>query len=139
MKQYVTEIMSAKLITLHPKDKIARAEELFESFDIHHIPIVVMNKVVGIISQGDVLFLTRKPVMHSFDQFIKEKRINLGSIDEIMTTEVITVDAKTSISKVLEVFLTKRINAIPVLDNGEIVGLVTSFDMMSYLKTILQN
>lgn len=134
MKETVKDLMSTKLITLHPKDKIGRAEELFESFDIHHIPVVVMNKVVGIVSQGDVLFLTRKPVLHSFDQFIKKQRIDLGTVEEIMTKEVITVDVTDTISHVLNICLQTRINAVPVTENDEIVGLVTSFDFMNYLK-----
>ncbi len=129
----VSQIMTTKLITLHPKDKIKRAEEIFNLYNIHHIPIVIMDKVVGILSQGDVLFLSQKPVMHSFDQFIKEQKLSLGTIDEIMTTQVITVPHNAQINDVAALLVNKRINAVPVVNEGKLCGILTSYDLLKLI------
>ncbi len=138
MNYTVRSLMSTNLISLHPKNKIARAKELFNLYDIHHIPVLVMNKVVGIISQGDILFLSQKPVMHSFDQFIKDQRIELGTVDEIMSTNVITVNVQDPLIDVIDVFINHRINALPVVEHDKIVGLITSYDILKFSNEMLK-
>jgi len=41
----VSEIMSTKVKTLHPKDKIQSAKDIFDQYDIHHIPVAVMGEL----------------------------------------------------------------------------------------------
>lgn len=131
----VKTIMSEKLITLHPKDKIKQAKDIFDKFPIHHLPIVVMNKVVGMLSLGDILFLSKKPIMHSFDIFIRDKKLSLDAVEEIMTSDVITTSPEASINEVLEIMVLNRVNALPVIKDGNLVGLVTTFDIM---KTLIE-
>lgn len=126
----IKSIMSNKLISLHPKDKIQEAKELFEKYPIHHIPIVVMNKLVGILSLGDILFLSKKPIMSSFDAFIRDQKLSIDAVEEIMTTDIITINSDATINDALEKMINFRVNAIPVIENQELIGLVTSFDIL---------
>lgn len=130
----INTIMSKKIISLHPKDKIAQAKEIFDTFAIHHIPIVVMNKIVGIVSLGDILFLTKKPIMHSFDKYIRDKKLSIDAIEEIMTENVICMQSTDTIKDVVDVMIKNRINAIPILNKEELVGLVTSYDILKTIK-----
>lgn len=134
----VKEIMSSKLLTLHPKDKLNRAKQIFHEYDIHHIPVVVMNKIVGIISQGDILYL-ESVVSNSFDRFIQEKKFELNTIDEVMTKDPICMGAESSVGEVLRTMLDKRINAIPITENDELIGLVTSQDLLYILDREINN
>jgi CBS domain-containing protein len=124
--------MSKKLITLHPKDKVKRAKEIFEEYDIRHIPIAVMNKVVGIMSKGDILYL-EGVVTNGFDKFIQESMLNSMTIDQVMTTNVVSAKSDQSINDVINVMVELKINAIPVVKEDELVGLVTTFDIMKSL------
>lgn len=126
-------IMSKKLITLHPKDKLQRAKDIFQEYDIHHIPVVVMNKIVGILSQGDILYL-ENVANNSFDKFIIDKKFELNTIDAVMTKDPICADINSRIMDVLDIILYRRINAVPIVDNDELVGLVTSIDLLSLMK-----
>ncbi len=128
----VKEMMSSKLLTLHPKDKLKRAKEIFHEYDIHHIPIVVMNKLVGIISQGDILYL-ESIVSNSFDRFIQDKKFELDTVDEVMTKSPVCMPGDTTISEILKTMLDQRINAIPIIENDELIGLVTSQDLLCIL------
>ena len=128
----VKEIMSSKLLTLHPKDKLTRAKEIFHEYDIHHIPVVVLNKIVGIISQGDILYL-ESVVSNSFDRFIQEKKFELNTIDEVMTVDPVCMGSESTIGEVLSTMLNRRINAIPITENDELIGLVTSQDLLYIL------
>jgi len=131
----ISEVMSTKLITLHPKDKLQRAKDIFKQYDIHHIPVVVMNKIVGIVSQGDILYL-ESVITHSFDRFIIEKRFELDTIDQVMTPDPICTTSAQTVSEVLDTMLNQGINALPVVDDGQLVGLVTSQDFLRILDSI---
>ena len=134
----VDNIISRKLKTLHPKDKLIRAKEIFDEYDIHHIPVHVMGDVRGIVSLGDILFLEGFTT-NSFDEFLKNKKFELTTIDEIMTARPYCANTDDLISEVLELMIEKRVNALPVKENDELVGIVTTFDILNYFKKVLNN
>ena len=132
----VSEIMSTKVKTLHPKDKIQSAKDIFDQDDIHHIPVAVMGELRGIISLGDLLFLEGM-TNNSFDEFLRTKKYEMATVDEIMTPRPYSVDRETLLSEVIDIMLDKRINCLPVKDNGELVGIITNYDLIKFLGTQL--
>ena len=136
MEDLVRNIMSEKLITLHPKDKLRKAKDIFNKYRIHHIPVEVMNDIRGILSLGDILYL-EGVVTNSFDEFIKNKRLDTLSIDEVMTKKPYTVEADMHLSEALDLMIEKNVNALPVVEDGELVGIVTTYDMMKDLRARL--
>lgn len=132
----IKEIMSEKLLTLHPKDKLERCMQLFEEFQIHHIPVVVMNEVVGIISQGDILFL-KSLTEDRFDEFYQDNKLNIMLVEEIMTANPICVDFEASLGEAVDLMTENRINALPVTEGKELRGLLTTHDILQHLSKIL--
>ena len=59
------------------------------------------------------------------------------TVDEVMTHRPFCANTDDLISEVLEVMIEKRVNALPVKDQDELVGMVTSFDLLKYFKTQL--
>lgn len=51
----VREIMSSKLFTIHPDQTVEEAMELMTNHHVRHLPVVVDDKVYGVISIGDVV------------------------------------------------------------------------------------
>ena len=51
----VQDLMSTKLVTLHPKDKLERVKEIFDKYSVHHIPVVVNESIVGLVSKSDFI------------------------------------------------------------------------------------
>jgi CBS domain-containing protein len=51
----VREIMSSKLFTIHPEQTVEEAMELMTNHHVRHLPVVIENKVLGVISIGDVV------------------------------------------------------------------------------------
>lgn len=132
----IESIISRNLKTLHPKDKLIRAKEIFEEYDIHHIPVHVMGDVRGIVSLGDILFLEGF-TNNTFDEFLKNKKLQLTTVDEIMTARPYCANIDDLVSEVLEVMTEKRVNALPVKENDELVGIITTFDILNYFKKVL--
>lgn len=59
-------------------------------------------------------------------------------LSSIMTSEVVTVKPGDSLSKVKEILFDKRFHHIPVVDNGKLVGIVTTYDLVKLNKTFDQ-
>ena len=134
----IENIISRRLKTLHPKDKLIRAKEIFDEYDIHHIPVHVMGDVRGIISLGDILFLEGF-TNNTFDEFLRNKKFELTTIDEIMTARPYCANSDDLVSEVLDTMIEKRVNALPVKENDELVGIITTFDILKYFREVLNN
>ncbi len=128
----IKTIMSTKLITLHPKDMVNRAREIFNTYHIHHIPVVVMDKVVGILSQGDILFL-EGIINNGFDKFVRDQKIASTYVEDVMTKKVACVDVSSSIKDVIKILVEYKINSVPVLEKNELIGMVTTNDILNAL------
>lgn len=130
---FVKELMSKNLKTLHPKDKLKAAKALFNEYNIHHIPVEVMGELKGIISLGDLLFL-ENIVTNSFDQFLQKQKLETAHVDEIMTAKPYYVESEARMSQALDIMTNNRVNALPVVEKGKLVGLITSYDLLQYLR-----
>ena len=128
----IKEVMTNNLITLHPKNKISRAKEIFSSHKIHHIPVVINDKVVGIISLGDVLAKENKTHDHML-QVGEINNISMMTVDEIMTSRPITINSEDKLIDALEIMHVKRINCLPVVSEEKLCGILTSYDIIAYL------
>jgi acetoin utilization protein AcuB len=130
----ISQIMSKELITVSEKDKLTVVKEIFEKHNIHHIPVVRFKSIVGIISKTDYLYFVRGFTQNEEDRFINESRLKAYTADEIMTTGMAKVEPADRINVALEIFKINRFHAIPVVENGELVGIVTTHDIISALS-----
>jgi acetoin utilization protein AcuB len=129
----VKDIMTTNLYTLHPKDKLSAAQELLTSQDFHHIIVNVNKKVVGIISQGDLLY-TKELISKNADQFPVELKFGPQYVEDVMTSYPYTIEEDAILEDALSLMISKRINALPVTKSNDLVGMITSFDMLVLLK-----
>lgn len=128
----VSEIMTTNLITLSSNDKLETAEQLFKKHNIRHIPIVDDGQIVGMLSYSDLLRLCFADVTNNefkIDVFIYE----MFSIKQLMAKNVTMVSPNTTIKKVAQMLVEKEFHALPIVDEGELLGIVTSTDLSRYL------
>ncbi len=126
----VKSIMSTDLITLAPQDKLLEAKDIFENHNIHHIPVVRFKTIVGMVSKSDFLFFVRGFQRSEEDRFVNEARLRAYSVQEIMTTGLAKLSPNDRLDVALDLFLTNRFHAIPVVENDALVGIVTTFDVI---------
>ena len=128
------DLMKFRLLSLHPKDTIERANEIFKRYAIHHIPVVVGKKLVGLISQGDILAY-QKATIKLDSQFPVTINIVGTRIEDLMTKQLITTTVDTELEQILELLINNRINALPVVDEEKtLLGLITSYDILKFYK-----
>lgn len=129
----VKSIMSTGLITVNPADKLTVVKEVFDTHNIHHIPVVRFKEIVGIISKTDFLHFMRGFSRNDEDRFVNYARLRAYSAEDIMTKGLAKLTPNDRINVALEIFLANRFHAIPVTENNELVGIVTTFDIIKAL------
>lgn len=130
----INTIMTKDLITVNPGDKLTRVKEIFDEHNIHHIPVVRFREMVGIISKTDFKFFLRGFSRNEEDRFVNYARLRAYTAEDIMTTGLAKLGSEDRINVALEIFMVNRFHAIPVVDNNELVGIVTTFDIIKALN-----
>jgi CBS-domain-containing membrane protein len=131
----VGAIMTRDVFSVSPDQTMDQAAELFESHEMHHIPVIDEGKVVGMLSTTDL-----HKIMHHFTLFkvCNPNEVNqlvLRSLltKQVMSSPVITIQSSTSLTTAAAIFRENRFHALPVVEsNGKLVGIVTPFDLMNY-------
>lgn len=131
----VKTLMSTKLITVNPKDKLTVIKEVFEKNNIHHVPVVRYKELVGLISKTDFLHFLRGFNRNEEDRFVNEARLRAYSAEDIMTSGIAKVAPTDRLNVVLDIFLANRFHAVPVVEGEELVGIITTFDIIKALAS----
>jgi len=142
------DIMTKKVITVKPDTKVEEIAKILSENNISGVPVVNEdNEVVGIVSEGDLIYQDKKLHMPSFIQilggiiflesmktFEKELKKIIGyKAENIMEKDVITVTEDTPVDEIATIMIEKRINRVPVVRNGKMVGIVTRADIVKTL------
>ncbi|MCB0553673.1 MAG: CBS domain-containing protein [Phaeodactylibacter sp.] len=130
----VKTLMTTNLITVAPEDKLTVVKEIFEKNKIHHIPVVHGKDMVGLISKTDFVYFMRGFNRSEEDKFVNEARLRAYKAEDIMTKGLAKLNPNARINVALEIFMENRFHAVPVVEeNGELVGIVTTFDIIKAL------
>lgn len=124
--------MTENVVKLNINDSLSKAEQLFKKHHIRHIPVVNGSEVVGILSYTDLLKVAIVDYAED-DSEIVTTTYNLFSLEQVMTKDVVTVVSYTSVREVAQIFLDNDFRALPVLYEDNLVGIVTTTDIIKYL------
>ncbi len=129
----VTKIMTKNLVTLNVKDDLATAEKLFKKHKIRHIPVISGEKILGMLSYTDLMRISFTDAVSEDGNDIDSSVYNLFTIEQVMANKVVSVTSKTTVQEVAEQLAKKEFHALPVVDDGKLVGIVTTTDLINYL------
>ena len=129
----VSEIMTSELVTLTTTDDLVTAEELFKKYKIRHIPVVTGESVVGMLSYTDLLRISFADAVDETEESVDTMVYNMFTISQVMARDVISVSSNTTIKEVAQFLSKKEFHALPVVDDGRLVGIVTTTDLINYL------
>lgn len=124
----------SKLVTVDPEQPLTTVKEIFEQHKFHHIPVVHFREIVGLISRTDFEHFMGGASAVNEDRLINNTRLERTLASDIMTKRLGKVAPDDRINVALEVFLVNRFHALPVVEDGELVGIITPFDIMTALS-----
>ena len=129
----VSTIMSTDLITVKPNDKLSLVQEIFQSNRIHHILVIDNQKLVGIISKSDFLFFQKGYKNKKVSRETQKLRLKVRKAKEIMTSKIAKMESHQKLDIALAIFKENLFHAIPVVEKGEVVGIITTYDFIKHL------
>lgn len=126
----VVEIMSRELVTVGPDDRLRTVRMLFERYRFHHLLVVDGAKLLGVISDRDLL-KSISPFIEKMAERPQDVATLERRVHQIMTRKPVTVPDTALVCDAAEVMLGNRVSCLPVVDaNGKAVGIITWRDML---------
>lgn len=142
------DIMTKEVVSVYPETPVSEVVKLLMEKKISGVPVISRHgAVLGVISEGDLLFKDKELRYPSYisilgglfylespKRFEEEfkKAIALRA-EEIMTEDVITVEEDALVSDMAAIMTEQKINRLPVVCHGKLVGIVTRADIICAL------
>lgn len=133
----VEEVMSRSVVTLTPEDTLRDAVRLLRSNRIRHLPVVDDLKLVGIVTDRDVKRATPS-VLSGVDREEYDRVLATTKVLQFMTREPITVTPKTGLKAAVEIFIERKVGALPVVQDSQLVGILTDVDILRVAHDLLR-
>lgn len=119
----VAELMTRTILTVRPDQTVQDAIDLFARQEFRHILVADGAALVGVISDRDVL-----------RALLRSQTTVDGPVAKIMRSSPFTTDPGATVCEATRLFLSHRINSLPVIDGGgELVGILTTTDLLRAL------
>jgi acetoin utilization protein AcuB len=125
----VEDVMSRALVTIDPEETLRAAFDLLLKNRIRHLPVVDGSGLVGIVTDRDVKRATPS-VLSGIDRGEYDHVLETTKVAQFMTRDPVTVTPKTGLKAAVEIFLKRRVGALPVVDDGRLVGILSDTDIM---------
>jgi CBS domain-containing protein len=141
----VAEIVHEEWPTLGPDETVEGVIKLFAESGISGAPVVDGGRLVGIVTEGDLIFrdadikapgfldiLGGLIPLGSWDEYRKEALKSAGvTVDEVMTRELITISPEASLADAATIMAEKRVKILPVAEGGALHGVITRMDILT--------
>ena len=136
----VSEIMTTGVVSLKQTDDLHQARMLLKEYGIRHLPVLDEDGMfTGLLTQRDILNLAFKVVEnYGFSKLKSREQRTL--VKDVMDTDCITIKSTADLRTAGEFFVEHKHSCLPVVDDGKLVGILTSVDFVKLcLDLIGQN
>lgn len=133
---FVGERMSQPVITVEPETPVHDALAMFKKEHIRRAPVVKNGKLLGIVSESDLLNASPSPVT-SLSVWEMNYLLSKVTVKQVMTKKVKTVDANTPIEEAARIMADTKIGGMPVMRSGNLVGIITETDLFKIFLELM--
>ena len=124
----VQDIMQRDVVTVSPETPLAQLVASLQPRGVRHLPVTDGGRLVGIISDRDLksaiasvaTSTTARPLSH----------LDHLTAADIMARSVVTIASMFAVEEAARLMVTRKISALPVTENGHLVGIVTDSDVL---------
>jgi acetoin utilization protein AcuB len=128
----VKDWMVSPVITVEASSPISAAHHLMKNNDIRRLPVINNNKLVGIVTIGDVREASPSDATTLSIWELNYLWAQL-TCEKIMTRNVLTVTPDSPILDAAEIMLKQKVSGLPVMDGDKLVGMITESDVFRML------
>ena len=135
-KTLLSEVILPNIVVLKPTDTLDKAAEAFKLYPFHHLPVVEEDMMlVGMLSSTDIEREShgRSLFKHHMKKQHDDALFRSLIVREVMVDAVFQLSPSHTISDAYGAFKKGRFRAIPIVEDGNLIGLVTPLDIIRYL------
>lgn len=133
--ELVKDWMTPDPVCVSPHTTLPEALELMHKQRIRRLPVVSNGKLVGIVTHGD-LRGAQPSEATSLSVYEVTYLLNKITLERLMAKNVVTVTPSTTIGEAAQLMLRHKIAGLPVMDNDQVVGILTESDIFRMVTGI---
>lgn len=124
------EVMQEKVVTVSASERLSTVEDIMTLGRVRHMPVVRGGRLVGVLSERDLLRASLSSLAHRSD----ERRAFLEGVDisRVMSAPPITIHPDATVEDAALVMADEKIGCLPVVQNDELIGIVTETDLLRH-------
>jgi CBS domain-containing protein len=124
----VVDVMTSDPVTVTPSETIRQADGLMDENNFRQLPVVNGRELVGIITDRDIRSFLSGSLHSSSEEW--DKAMNT-QISTVMTSQPVTLAPDDDLADAIEILLTEKVGAIPVVDDTEgLTGILSYVDVL---------
>jgi CBS domain-containing protein len=141
----VGDVMETDWPTLGPESTVEEAIKLFAEERISGAPVIEDGRLVGIITEGDLIFQDADVKAPGFldilggivplgdtDEYRREALKSAGvTVGEVMTDDPVTVALEATLAETATIMADRRKKILPVVEGGQLIGVITRMDILT--------
>src|SRR5215213_9612481 len=124
----VRDSMTREIVTLAPDETVGTALALCRERRIRHLPVLKEGRLVGIVSDRDLRSAT--PALGEPHRAAALQKV---LVEDVMAGEVVSAHPDDPIEQAANTMRERRVGCLPVVESGELVGIITASDVMDAL------
>ena len=130
VRQYpvVREHMTPSPHTIARTRPMSAARHIMREHDVRHLPVLDGGRIVGIVSQRDLLLIESIPGINPTNV----------SVEEAMVQDVFTASPDTPIGEVIETMIERKLGSAIITEGEKVVGVFTTIDALQALHQLLE-
>lgn len=132
----VGQYMTRNVITVSPDTSHRTALDLMREKKIRRLPVVQGNRLIGIVSQEELLSTAPSPAT-TLSVYEIVSLLDQLQVRQIMVHPVITIASECPLQDAAQIMLEHHIGCLPVMQGGEVAGIITETDIMRVLVMVL--
>ena len=126
----VKDFMTRKVVYISPDTTIAHAADLMREQDLHRLPVIENDKLVGLVTEGTIAEASPSKAT-SLSIYEMNYLLNKTKVKDVMIKEVITVSAYASLEDATYLMYKNKVGILPVVDNEQLYGVITDRDIFA--------
>ncbi|MFZ2571448.1 MAG: CBS domain-containing protein [Streptococcus suis] len=126
----VKDFMTRKVVYISPDTTIAHAADLMREQDLHRLPVIENDKLVGLVTEGTIAEASPSKAT-SLSIYEMNYLLNKTKVKDVMIKDVITVSAYASLEDATYLMYKNKVGILPVVDNDQLYGVITDRDIFA--------
>jgi len=129
----VKDVMTSNVIITSTETNIKEAAKTLADNHIGSLVVVRNDQPIGILTGRNILYALAESGSS------EEDRVDLKKVGDVMTNYIIPVTPRSGIQRAVKLMINNKIKKLPVIDKGNLVGIITASDIISAQSKLIKD